>query len=126
MTLWCVFRSPLIMGGNLTRLDDWTKSLLTNSEVLAVDQHGSKEHQTLAGQNAAVWISSAADGAHYVAVFNLGEETRDLTWGWKEVGLPEGTYTLRDLWLHKDMGEADKLQVQVAKHGAVLLRVEAK
>jgi hypothetical protein len=126
MTLWCVFRSPLIMGGNLTQLDDYTKGLLTNSEVLAVDQHGSKEHQSLAGQNAAVWISSASGNAYFVAVFNLGEETRELTWGWKEIGLADGTYTLRDLWLHKDMAAADKLQVQVARHGAVLLRVEAK
>ena len=124
VTLWCMFRSPLIMGGNLTRLDEWTTGLMTNAEVLAVDQHGKKEHQAIAGENAVVWTSNEGNNAHYVAVFNLGEEGRKLEWSWKEAGLADGDYLERDLWLHKDLGRASKLSVDVEKHGVVLLRVE--
>ncbi len=126
VTLWCMFRSPLFMGGNLTRLDAWTKGLLTNAEVIAADQRGSGEKQAIAGQNAVVWTSEDGKKAHYVAVFNLGEEKRQLEWSWKDTGLPEGTYKIRDLWLRKNLGSAAKLSAEVPPHGAAMLRVEAQ
>ena len=124
MTLWCIFRSPLIMGGNLTRMDEWTTSLLTNSEVLAVDQHSTGGRQVIAGDNAIAWRAEAGPNAHYVAAFNLGEETRTLAWSWKQLGLNAASYHVRDLWQQKNLGAAEKLSVSVKAHGAVLLRVE--
>ncbi len=123
MTLWCIFRSPLIMGGNLTRMDEWTSSLLTNPEVLAVDQKSSGGKQALAGNNSVVWKAEANKSGYYVAVFNLGEDTRKLSWSWHRVGLPENPHEVRDLWLHQDLGTAQELSVEVPKHGAVLLKV---
>jgi hypothetical protein len=124
MTLWCIFRSPLIMGGNLTRMDEFTTSLLTNPEVLAVDQHSSGGKQVIAGDNAIVWSAHDGTNGQYLAVFNLGEETRMLHWSWKRLGMNEATYKLRDLWLHTDLGAATNLNVSVKAHGAVLLRAE--
>jgi len=123
MTLWCIFRSPLIMGGNLTRMDEWTTSLLTDPEVLAVDQHSAGGRQVIAGDNAIVWRAQDGKGAYYLAAFNMGEETRKLGWTWTQLGLPEATYHLRDLWEQKDTGAADKLSLSIQKHGSVLLRV---
>jgi hypothetical protein len=123
MTLWCIFRSPLIMGGNLTRIDEWTAGLLTNAEVLEVDQHSTGGKQAVAGNNSVVWVAGDATGGHYAAVFNLGEDTRQLAWSWKRVGLPEGRHQVQDLWLHKSLGAADKLSVEVKPHGAALLHL---
>lgn len=126
MSLWCIFRSPLIMGGNLTLMDEFTTALLTNAEVLAVNQHSSEGKQVIAGENAIVWRALAGKGAYYLAVFNLGEESRTLSWSWKQVGLTAGAYVMRDLWLRKDLGAAEKLSVKVEPHGTVLLRVQAR
>jgi hypothetical protein len=123
LTLWSIFRSPLIMGGNLTRMDDWTTRLLTNPEVLAVDQHSANGHQVLAGDNAIVWHAQDGQRGHYIAAFNLGEETRNLSYTWKQLGLPEASYHLRDLWERKDLGTARKFSLPVERHGTVLLRV---
>jgi len=122
MTLWCIFRSPLIMGGNLLKMDEWTTGLLTNQEVLAVDQHSGGGKQAAAGDNSIVWRAEDGAGGYYLAIFNMGEEARTLSWSWKKVGLDPGTYKMRDLWMHKDLGPADKLTADVNAHGAVLLR----
>ena len=124
MTLWSIFRSPLIMGGNLTRMDDWTTSLLTNPEVLAVDQHSTGGKQVIAGDNAMVWRAEESPRAHYIAVFNLGEEARTLGWNWKQLGLNASAYQVRDLWQRKNLGPVQKLSVLVKAHGTMLLRVE--
>jgi hypothetical protein len=126
MTLWCIFRSPLIMGGNLTKMDEGTTALLTNAEVLAVDQHSSHGKQVTAGDNALLWRAEDGKGAYYLAAFNLGDENRTLEWSWKQVGLTGTSYRLRDLWLHKDLGAAEKLKMMATPHGAVLLRAEGQ
>lgn len=126
MTLWCIFRSPLIMGGNLTQMDEYTAGLLTNSEVIAVDQHSTGGKQVIAGDNAIVWKAQESKNASYVAVFNLGEEKRTLDWDWAQIGLSGANYAVRDLWLHKDLGVAKRLTMGVNPHGSVLLRVEAR
>jgi hypothetical protein len=122
MSLWCIFRSPLIMGGNLTRMDDWTTRLLTNPEVIAVNQHSSLGRQVAAGDNAIAWRAQDGKGGYYLAAFNMGEDTRKLSWTWKQLGLPEASYHLRDLWEQKDMGTAASLSLSVKAHGAALLR----
>ena len=55
--MWSIFRSPLIMGGNLLLCDDWTKSLLTNAEVIAVDQHSKGNHAVETTAKSAVWVA---------------------------------------------------------------------
>ena len=74
LTLWSMFRSPLMIGGDLTADDAWTTSLLTNPEVIAVDQHSSGNHQLLATPQTVVWMAQAPSGdGRYVAIFNVGE-----------------------------------------------------
>jgi len=99
LTLWSIFRSPLIMGGNLTLCDEWTTSLLTNAEVIAVDQHSTETHPVINTDKAAVWTARPVSGdGYYLAVFNLDDSPQTLHYFWKDLGLlPGSKYRLRDL-----------------------------
>jgi alpha-galactosidase len=130
LTLWCMFRSPLMMGGNLPRSDEWTRALLTNPEVLAIDQRSidqrsTENHEALADGDVVVWTARAADERQfYVAVFNRGETQRKAQYHWSDVGLPQQKYKLRDLWRREDLGAAESLAVEVQPHSSVLYRLE--
>jgi alpha-galactosidase len=126
MTLWCIFPSPLMVGGELPAADAWTLSLLTNSEVIAVDQHSSGNHPVsdVSTEKTVVWLADAGSGdAQYLAVFNLTESKAALHYEWKELGLGGKAYSLRDLWEHKDLGAAVALTVTLPPHGSILYRV---
>lgn len=76
MTLWCIFRSPLMVGAELTKLDDWTLSLLTDRELLGLMAEGRRGRQLLRSEELAVWINEpenreTVEGGRYIAVFNL-------------------------------------------------------
>ena len=74
MTLWSIFRSPLIFGGDLPSNDAATTALITNEEVLAVNQHSHEGHQVLEKGNVRVWEAEGPrPGERFIAVFNLGE-----------------------------------------------------
>ncbi len=124
LTLWCMFRSPLMMGGNLTANDAWTTSLLTNSEVIAVDQHSKGNHQVLATEKSVVWLAQSESGdSYYVAILNLADSPQAAGYGWSELGLAGATYKLHDVWEHRDLGPANSLVVKLPPHGAVLYRL---
>ena len=124
-TLWCMFRSPLMIGGNLPRSDPWTIGLLTNLEVLAIDQSSTGNRQALATPDVVVWLAATIDGKHsYVAVFNRGEKQQDIHYRWKDLGLADRNYRLRDLWQRRDIGRAQSLAVQLSPHDCILYRLE--
>lgn len=127
MTLWCIFRSPLIMGGNLTRLDDWTGSLLTNPEVIAVDQHSRDNHAVINTSKAAVWLARPERGDdHYLALFNLKDARQTLAYSWKDLGLSDSKYELRDLWERKAFAPAASVSITLAPHASVLYRISPR
>jgi hypothetical protein len=127
MTLWSIARSPLIMGGDLVALDDTTRALLTNDEVLAVDQHGDMPRQVLDTEGLRVWISKVGRGdERYIAVFNLDNVQRRIDLPWTSVGLRRGSYAVRDLWARRSLGQADALRAELAPHGSVLFRLSGR
>ena len=124
LTLWSIFRSPLMMGGNLTLCDEWTTALLTNDEVLAVDQHSTGNHAAVSTEKTALWVARSESGdGHYVAVFNLDSVPRTLKYSWKEAGLPEGKYHVRDLWEHRKLASMEALTVMLRPHASALYKV---
>jgi hypothetical protein len=126
MSLWSLAPSPLMLGMNLPDNDDWTLALLTNDEVLAVNQDvlGKPARLIAKANNKDVWAKALNDGSLAVGLFNLGTETNDVTVAWSEAGLT-GKQTVRDLWLHKDLETAENHFTQsVPSHGAVLLRLQ--
>ena len=125
-TLWSIARSPLMMGGNLTRTDAFTESLLTNSEVLAVDQQSEGSHQALRTETTAIWLSRPKSGSgYYLAAFNTSNVSQIVTHSWKDLGLEGASFQVRDLWEHKDLGSARRLEVTLKPHSSVLYRLTA-
>jgi alpha-galactosidase len=121
LTLWAIFRSPLIMGGNLLLCDDWTKSLLTNAEVIAVDQHSKGNHAVETTPNSAVWMARPETGAgYYVAIFNRSDAPQTLHRAWKQLELVESEYVLRDLWKQQDVGRVKSIDVTLPAHASIL------
>ena len=122
LTLWSIFRSPLIIGGNLTRLDEFTTSLLTNSDVITVNQHSKGNRALIRTPKRAVWTAQI-DAEHYVALFNLSDEPSMLRYKWSELALPGRKYVVRDLWLRKDLGSLSEMNVTLQPHASAFYGV---
>jgi alpha-galactosidase len=121
LTLWSMFPSPLMIGANLTRSDAWTTSLLTNPEVIEVDQHSKQNRQVVATASTVVWTARSGSGDNrYVAIFNLEEREQKVDYAWKDLELPEAKYKLRNLWERSDLGSAASVSVSLPPHGCVL------
>jgi len=131
VTLWSISRSPLIMGGDLPSTDAWTASLLTNPEVIAVDQHSRQNHAVITNEKVAIWLAqrgdpqmnSAPNPDYYLAVFNIGDTEQSVHYEWKELGLNEPSYVVRDMWEHKKLGPERSLTVKVRPHASILCRI---
>ncbi|MDR3249437.1 MAG: glycoside hydrolase family 27 protein [Treponema sp.] len=120
MTLWCIFRSPLMLGCELNDNDDWTLSLLANDEVLDVLKRGADSRQIGRDNEQALWMNSAGDGAINLALFNLSDKTRAVRC---PVPGPQ-KMKARDLWNKRDLGTVEKeIAVEIAPHGAALYRL---
>ncbi|HEY3441558.1 MAG TPA: glycoside hydrolase family 27 protein [Paludibaculum sp.] len=124
MNLWCIGRSPLMVGGNLPDNDAFTLALLTNDEVLAVNQKGTMSRQLFARGNQIAWTSEAPGGkTKHLAVFNTGDAAEEVAVRWSELGLPEKC-RVRDLWAKKDLGVVQGGQsFKLAPHASVLIRL---
>ena len=129
-TLWAVARSPLILGGDLTKLDDFTKSLITNKDVIEVNQTSWDSHPVAKLPNgfeqARVWIAST--GQHnkpslFVAFFNLDDKPAMLHATWKQLGLHRARYSARDLWDGKISATSKAIDVALPAHGSTIYRV---
>lgn len=125
ITLWSIFRSPLIMGGNLLQADAWTTSLLTNGEVIAVDQHSKENRPTIITEDLVVWTARPESGRDtYVAIFNISDSPQLVRYTFSDLGIAAGVYRLRDLWEHRDIGPASEINVSSLRpHACVLYRL---
>jgi len=124
VTLWCISRSPLMIGANLTRMDDRTRRLLSNPEVLGVDQNSSAARVVYAGGDLTAWLAAPrAHAGKYLAVFNLGESAQSTDIQWAQLGIGEPVAAMRDLWLRKELGPQPRLKVHLAAHASALYRV---
>ncbi|HET6480658.1 MAG TPA: CBM35 domain-containing protein [Actinoplanes sp.] len=122
-TLWAISASPLVVGDDLTTLDKLGTSLLTNREVIAVDQQGVPARPLSPAGDRQVWGMRNTDGSYTVALFNLGDRPADVAAHWSSLGFT-GAATLRDLWAQRDKGTVrDSISVRVPAHGASLFRV---
>lgn len=126
MSLWCVFRSPLIMGGELRNNDEATLALLTNKEILRMHRRGENAHQVYRTEKACVWKSyDREDGSVYVALFNLAETEAEVSVGFPELEL-SGEYSTRALWEKRDLGTVRSvLSAKLPPHGAGVYRLQA-
>lgn len=128
MTLWCMFRSPLMLGAEMTKLDDWTLSLLTNKELLALLDENCKGVQIFRDDKSAVWKNeNHKTGECYAALFNLSDTQADISVRVTEItGTRQSEIVLHELWDKTDtklsQGEA-AIQATVPAHGVKAFRV---
>jgi hypothetical protein len=122
MSLWCVFRSPLMMGGILPDNDEWTLSLLTNTEVLDVQRYGANPVQITRNDKEAIWINTAGESSINLALFNLSDEKRTVRFPLSAAGFQKAE--LRNLWNKQDMGVViNEVAADIPPHGATLYRL---
>jgi alpha-galactosidase len=125
MTLWCMLSAPLLIGCDMTKMDDLTVSIFSNDEVLAVNQNSLGKQGWRAKQEGQteVWMKPLADGSLAVAFFNRGETPIKVSVSWQDLKL-QGSKQVRDLWRQKDLGKStDSCSIEVGSHGAELLRL---
>ncbi len=128
MALWVILAAPLMAGNDLTQMTPYTIELLTNPEVIAVDQDPLGKQGYRVKQEGAfeVWMKPMADGSKVVGLFNRQYTTEQMTVDFSDIGL-SGDATVRDLLLHEDRGTfTDKFSAYVPRHGVVLVRIRAK
>jgi alpha-galactosidase len=123
ITLWSIARSPLILGANLTQMNSETESLLTNPEIIAVDQRSTENHPVIETADTVVWTAHQGSD-RIVAVFNLSDAATKVTETWATLGLNQPTYRVRDLWQRKDLGTQSVLNASVPAHGALLFSMK--
>ena len=125
MALWALLAAPLLAGNDLRSMTPETREMLTNAEVLAVDQDakGVQGHRVWDEGPLEIWVKTLADGSQAVGLFNRGESELKITLDFKTIGVT-GPAKLRDLWEHKDLGSTqDSYTAHVPKHGVVMLKV---
>ena len=125
MTLWCLLTAPLLIGGDIARLDQFEMDLLTNDEVIAVDQDplGKQAKRVSKEGMLDVWAKPMSDGSIAVGLFNRDFARAKVTVTWSDLGI-SGRQPVRDLWRHKDLGNFDgSFSAETPSHGAVLVRI---
>lgn len=127
VTLWSMLASPLLLGNDLSQLDEFTADLISNPEVIDINQDmlGRAASRKTNTGGVEVWARPLHDGTTAVAIFNRSPVATEGVAAWKDVGL-KGTQLVRDLWLRKDLGAfKGAIAVSLPAHGAALLRVGA-
>ncbi len=125
ISLWSLLSAPLLIGCDLESLDEFSLNLLTNDEVLALDQDplGKQALPIIKKDNIQVWVKELTDGAKAVGIFNLGENTGQFTLDLRELGIT-GQAAMRDLWRQKDLGmKSGPVELLIPAHGVILIRI---
>jgi hypothetical protein len=129
-TLWAIARSPLILGGDLTKLDDFERALITNKELIAINQTAWDSHP-LTGlppgfEQVRVWAASTGPRDHpvqYIAIFNLDDKPAVLTAEWVKLGLRPGMHAMHHLWKQRTYTSEASI-IMLPAHGSVIYRVD--
>ena len=127
-SLWCILAAPLIAGNDIRSMSPEIAEILTNKEVIAVDQ----DQQGLQGRrvkregNLEVWAKQLADGSRAVALLNRGATEAKISVSWSDIGYPDYLpASVRDLWAMKDLGKSTgSFSASVASHGVVMVEIK--
>jgi len=123
MTFWAIESAPLYTGDDITSLDAYGRSLLTNDEVIALDQSGVVARPVSTATPQQVWSSKNRDGSYTVALFNLDSAPASVTATLSDLGV-HGSVSVRDVWSHKSLGSAHgSITAQLPVHGSALYRI---
>jgi alpha-galactosidase len=129
-TLWAFARAPLIEGANLTRLDPFTRSLITDRLLLDIDQNATETHPLTdlppGWTSVRIWEATtlrAGHAQHHYALFNLGDTQLELHPQWTELGLPKGPHTALNQATHQQKPPSGHLDISLPAHGSAVYTV---
>lgn len=119
MTLWSIFRSPLMIGGEMAKLDDFTMSLLTNEHILNMHKNSRHAHQVwrrnIGGSEVVLWTAVNAKDGQYFALFNIGESDCEFMLDMNDLEISENL-SMTELWTDEKHYVSDSLFVELEKH----------
>jgi len=123
LTLWSIARSPLILGANLTLLDAPTRALLTNRDLIAINQTATKSFQLLRHEDFIVWQADLPDHRIALAFFNASDAPMNLksTFGELSPAFGDRAWNVRDVWAGKDLGTQRGVATEIPPHASLLL-----
>ena len=122
VSLWAMANAPMYLGGDLTKIDAVGKKLVSNDEVIAIQQSGKPAKQVLGGDQP-VWVSSLGNNMYYIGLFNLNATTSVVRLPWEYLG-KLGAVQVRDVWNHANLGPSLlEYSSVIPGHGSVLLKV---
>lgn len=123
VSLWAIAASQFVIGNDLTKLDDFGLSLLTNDAILGVNQSGVAAKRLYKKGDAQVFYQHLPDGSYNIALFNTGSSTHDVSVKWENLGI-EGSAFVRDLWSHHDLGRKEKdFTAKLSPHASRMIKV---
>jgi alpha-galactosidase len=125
ISMWSMLSAPLLIGCDMTRMDKFTVDLLSNDEVIDIDQDplGKAASRVVKDGTKELWARPLFDGTYAVSLVNMGDDPQKITVKWADAGIT-GPVSVRDLWLHKNLGVLKGgYTVEVPAHGCVLLKV---
>jgi alpha-galactosidase len=125
MSMWCMRAAPLLAGNDLAKMTPETLAILTNPEVIAVDQDpkGVEAHWAWQEGPHEIWVKPLADGSIAALLINSGEDAERVTARFSDLGV-SGTKKVRDLWQHKELGEfTGSFSAEVHRHGVVMVKI---
>ncbi len=123
MSLWAIESAPLYAGDDLTHIDSYGLSLLTNTEVIALDQAGHAAHPLSQSTNQQVWVTKNGNGTYTIALFNLGTTAATVTANWSALGF-SGSASVHDLWSHSNLGTFNSsFSATLNEHASRLLTI---
>ena len=128
MSLWALLAAPLLAGNDLRTMSKETLELLTNPEVIAIDQdpRGRQARRVSQEGKLEVWTRPLADGRVAAGLFNRGKERASVTARWADLGI-RGRVRVRDAWARKDLGSfTDSFTIEVEPHGVALVLVKGR
>jgi alpha-galactosidase len=124
-SLWAILAAPLIAGNDLRNMRPEIHDILTNKEVIAIDQDvlGREGERVWKKGDAEVWAKQMKDGSRAVILLNRGSAEQEITVNWEDLGYPDHlSVTVRDLWQHKELGKfTGKFSEVVVSHGVVMV-----
>jgi hypothetical protein len=128
VTLWAIARSPLFVGANLTQMDDETAKLLTNRDVIAMNQRGRDQRLVRKEDDLILWASDSGPGQQYLALFNLGDSPMEIDRPYETMGMPKQQFRVKEVWTQKVLDTslgptARRIYLTIPSHGCVLLQL---
>jgi alpha-galactosidase len=125
-SLWCLLAAPLIAGNDLRSMSAQTREILTNREVIAIDQDplGTEATRIQEADGLEIWSRPLQGGALAVGIFNRNEAERPTEFAWSVLGLASKPAGLRDLWVHQDLAVSESFSGTVPAHGVLVLHIQ--